>query len=461
MSNNSVIEHRANYYYIMVQEDYLAICSTGKRSPHCKAMILAILEHWTNTKRDKGEGEYVYLTVPQWIKYTYMLYERNIITDCIKELLAEGLIERRPIVMFYQKTFDYRLCTETIQNLIRSLPTKRKEDVFPNLDAYLTFKERGKKERTEKREKEGVGEKSRTSKRGKKEGEGVGDNSPTVREKSQGVGDNSPMVGDFSQEVREKSTQLILTKIPLTSTDIQESNVVSSGDENDHPHAFFSQEKEVSYPQPSNDPVDNSIQSDVETSLPDMPVAISEEITPAIEETESAMETAIPEEASEHPIAAKTTKPEMPSVEMELSPEKLVQITEVFVDKHYPAGQRARQLVAAEKILKRGITEEKYIEAYTDMQEWWNDTRGLLHVVDMAANTKNKQMRTFEILDRIEERKELQRNRHPAKSDRVNAKNTNRATQSYTLEDYAEIGEVEQRQMDEFYAAHPELRVGA
>lgn len=102
MSQHSIIEHRANYHYIKLEEDYLAICSHGKCSPHCKALILSILENWTNTKRDREEGEYIYLTMPQWIKYTYMLYERNIITDCLRELLEEGFIERRQIIMYDQ-----------------------------------------------------------------------------------------------------------------------------------------------------------------------------------------------------------------------------------------------------------------------------------------------------------------------------------------------------------------------
>ena len=93
MSNNhSVIEHRANYHYIKLEKDYLAICSTGKQSPHCKALILSILEQWTNTKRTKGESDYIYLTLPQWVKYTYLLYARNTVINCLAELREEGLI---------------------------------------------------------------------------------------------------------------------------------------------------------------------------------------------------------------------------------------------------------------------------------------------------------------------------------------------------------------------------------
>jgi hypothetical protein len=236
MSNHSIIEHRAYYHYIRLEEDYLAICSHGECSPHCKALILAILESWTNNKREKGEGDYIYLTMPQWIKYTYMLYERNIITDCIKELLKEGLITRRQITMFEQKTFEYKLMDKVINERIKALPSKESKEVLPRLDAYLAYrntaKERAKVKRAEKREKEGVRDFSRT----------VGDNSPThdldeevreksitVREKSQGVGDNSTEGYVINQRNLES-----ITNLPLTSTQ-EDTVVLPSGENNDTP----------------------------------------------------------------------------------------------------------------------------------------------------------------------------------------------------------------------------------
>ena len=204
MSNHSVIEHRANYHFAKLEEDYLAVCSTGKTSPHCKALILSILECWTNSKRDKGEGEYVFMTVPQWIKYTYMLYERNMITACMRELMEEGLIERRAIVMYNQKTFEYKLCVEQVQARIKALPEKTAKDTLPNLIAYITYQEKCK-------------EKNRAAREEKK----VRDLSPTHSDsdKSQGVRDNSPTVGDKSTEgyvINQRNLESI-TKLPLTS----------------------------------------------------------------------------------------------------------------------------------------------------------------------------------------------------------------------------------------------------
>ena len=204
MSNHSVIEHRANYHFAKLEEDYLAVCSTGKTSPHCKALILSILECWTNSKRDKGEGEYVFMTVPQWIKYTYMLYERNMITACMRELMEEGLIERRAIVMYNQKTFEYKLCVEQVQARIKALPEKTAKDTLPNLIAYITYQEKCK-------------EKNRAAREEKK----VRDLSPTHSDsdKSQGVRDNSPTVGDKSTGgyvINQRNLESI-TKLPLTS----------------------------------------------------------------------------------------------------------------------------------------------------------------------------------------------------------------------------------------------------
>ena len=160
MSNHSIIEHRASYYFIRIEEDFLAICSSGKCSPHCKALILAILEHWINTKRARGEGNYVYLTIPQWIKHTYMLYERNVIIDCLKELLDEGMVERRSFKVHDQNTFEYTLNVDAIHERIKRLPSKPDKETMPNLDPYLGYKARAKATReSEKAKKEGVVEK--------------------------------------------------------------------------------------------------------------------------------------------------------------------------------------------------------------------------------------------------------------------------------------------------------------
>ena len=146
MSNHSIIEHRACYHFVKAEEDYIAICSSGKCSPHCKALILAVLESWANAK---GKDTYVYMSLPQWITATYMFYERNVISDSIQELLDEKLIERQPIVKFGQKTFEYKLSIKKVQELVKTLPEKESEHL-PDLDKYIAFKTRSKAGREKK-----------------------------------------------------------------------------------------------------------------------------------------------------------------------------------------------------------------------------------------------------------------------------------------------------------------------
>jgi hypothetical protein len=172
MSNHSVIEHRANYHFLKVEEDFLAICSFGEQSPHCKAMILAILEHWTNTHRDQEGSDYTYLSLPEWVEQTYECYARNVLITCLKELLDAKLIERRAIVRYDQDTFEYKLNIDEIQARIRALPEKAPKEVKPNLQAYRELQEQKRVQReAERKAKEGslkindgVGEKSTASK---------------------------------------------------------------------------------------------------------------------------------------------------------------------------------------------------------------------------------------------------------------------------------------------------------
>src|SRR5258708_7672323 len=138
MSNHSVIEHRANYHYIKVEEDLIAICLGGEANPHCKALILAILEGWTNSKRDKGEDPAIYMTYPQWIKATYWLFGRNVIIDALEELVNEGLVARRDYRIHGKDTFIYILNVRAVQERIRQLPEKAPDDYLPgfNLNAF-------------------------------------------------------------------------------------------------------------------------------------------------------------------------------------------------------------------------------------------------------------------------------------------------------------------------------------
>ena len=148
MSNHSIIEHRANYHFIKLEDDYLAICDntnkeiealglSSRRSSgpaDCKGMILSVLEHWMNSKRHGATCEddlYVYLTYDEWEQQIRGRYGRSVIIRCLKEMELEGewlddegemhtgLIKSQPYV---QNTFKYLLNIPVVQALVSALP---------------------------------------------------------------------------------------------------------------------------------------------------------------------------------------------------------------------------------------------------------------------------------------------------------------------------------------------------
>jgi hypothetical protein len=143
MSNQSIIEHKANMYYVEYREDYLLVCHAceykkpdqngrkSKASSHCQALILAILEGWMNNKRGRGQSMEVYMSYPQWIESMYGMFGRNVIIDSLEELLGEGLISRRPVRLFGKDTYAYLLNTAEINKRIRALPDRDPQQVEP------------------------------------------------------------------------------------------------------------------------------------------------------------------------------------------------------------------------------------------------------------------------------------------------------------------------------------------
>jgi hypothetical protein len=150
MSNNSIIEHRGNYHFVPLREEFLLIClnckyrkpdtakSKNKASPYCKAFILAILEGWTNDKR--GEGSLaVYMTHRQWSDSMYGMFGRNVIIDSLDELREEKLIAREPYKMYGKDTFQYFLNYRELNRRIRALPERAPDQKFPQQLVYDPF----------------------------------------------------------------------------------------------------------------------------------------------------------------------------------------------------------------------------------------------------------------------------------------------------------------------------------
>jgi hypothetical protein len=151
VSNQSIIEHRANYYYVEFREDFIILCQNctyqkpvnpntkakpikSKASAYCKAYILAILESWTNDKRGKGGNYAVFMTYKQWIDSMYGIYGRTVIIDSLDELVGEGLVSREPYIMFGKDTYQYTLNFREINKRIKQLPEREPSDKHPQVN---------------------------------------------------------------------------------------------------------------------------------------------------------------------------------------------------------------------------------------------------------------------------------------------------------------------------------------
>lgn len=124
--------------------------------------------------------------------------------------------------------------------------------------------------------------------------------------------------------------------------------------------------------------------------------------------------------------------PAMPPESTKWCAETLVQIVEFRRNKRFledargknQKSQRERQLDAAKKIIDAKITREEFIKAYDARNDaWWQDNRGDLTVVDMAAKTTKGVMRTLEVLENIDSKKgvKTQSNGHQAQPSQCNS----------------------------------------
>lgn len=150
MSQQSIIEHRANYYYVEFREDFLQICQActykkpvkegqkSKASPHCKALVLSIMEGWTNHKRGRGNDLYIYMSYAQWIDAMYGMFGRNAILDSLDELIGEGLLSRERYRMYGKDTYKYLLNCAEVNSRIRALPERDPHTTLPQTNAFTS-----------------------------------------------------------------------------------------------------------------------------------------------------------------------------------------------------------------------------------------------------------------------------------------------------------------------------------
>jgi hypothetical protein len=362
MSNQSIIEHRANMYYVEFREEYLALalaCTykkpTGKSkaSPYCKALILAIAEGWTNSKRGCKDLTF-YMTYEQWGESMYGMFSRPVIIDSVSELVGETLLSREIFRVGGKDTFRYLFNHTEVNVRLKSLEAKE-----PNVTRQLIDAETGKKV------------------------DGLKSLLVTGKKVYPDASINLPNI---------ESTQHL-------STEHKETYDADAS----LPHVFSDDEllallQERGY----------SITNQPELSTPDTANVEKSSVDPLATCNPIATDTPQPpqnENGSQSELIARPEKPEMPPTSMKLSAEKIVQITEALRGKYYPPEQRAKNKAAAVKIIAKNVNEEQYITAYQDRNdEWWKSTKGPLHVVHMAGKTTNGEMRVLEVLEQVQER---------------------------------------------------------
>ncbi|MGH2478856.1 MAG: hypothetical protein ACRDHW_04270, partial [Ktedonobacteraceae bacterium] len=146
---HSIVPHRANYFFIPLEDDYLAMYEdlaaeldpikerNEKKlsgSSDCKAMIASVLEAWMNSKRPTAKCDddlFVYYTYDEWEQALRYRYKRSTIIQCLKEMedegewtdsegtLYQGTIKKRH---FVQNTYEYQLNLPVIMALLEKLP---------------------------------------------------------------------------------------------------------------------------------------------------------------------------------------------------------------------------------------------------------------------------------------------------------------------------------------------------
>jgi len=100
--NHTMIPMLPNTHFIALREDLISLCQQATRrkpksrsSPYCKALILAILDHWTFENLKDGGCTSFHITIPQWQERMYGMFARNVISDSLEELRMEEWIERQ------------------------------------------------------------------------------------------------------------------------------------------------------------------------------------------------------------------------------------------------------------------------------------------------------------------------------------------------------------------------------
>lgn len=133
----SVLKHSPRNPVCVLRKDMKAICNNSIPA----AIILSIMEHWTNVKMDEAEQKIIenearakegmdLLEINLWVYKSYQnfvddslgMLKDHEVRHGLKLLLENGFIEKRTNPKFkWDRTLQYRLCVEVINQAIGSL----------------------------------------------------------------------------------------------------------------------------------------------------------------------------------------------------------------------------------------------------------------------------------------------------------------------------------------------------
>ena len=131
---NSGLKHRARAKVCVIRKDLVEICNDHIPA----AVILGIMEHWTNVKLDDAEQKVIEnearakegldpLEINLWVYKSYQhliddslgLLKDHQVREGLSQLLEKGFIERRTNPKYrWDKTSQYRLCVEAVNDAL-------------------------------------------------------------------------------------------------------------------------------------------------------------------------------------------------------------------------------------------------------------------------------------------------------------------------------------------------------
>jgi hypothetical protein len=106
------------------------------------ALLLAILEHWNDSKRGKGRSQWVKMSFQQFADGMYGLFARCTIQDSLEILIGEGLVSRQSYRYADNNQYEYRFNYQLVNERLAVLPPRNQEDMAPTGD-YQEVEEGG------------------------------------------------------------------------------------------------------------------------------------------------------------------------------------------------------------------------------------------------------------------------------------------------------------------------------